>query len=69
MLDIVVPHSTADAVHSKLIDLLSQFSAPRYAFKAILFPEKCTTMSVPPSSVPCGRLPSCNSCNTHWYDK
>ena len=36
MLDIVVPHSTADVVHSKLIDLLSQFSAPRYAFKAIL---------------------------------
>jgi hypothetical protein len=36
MLAIVVPHSTADVVHSKLIDLLSQFSAPRYAFKAIL---------------------------------
>eukprot|EP00978_Attheya_sp_CCMP212_P006912 scaffold16129_cov71-Attheya_sp.AAC.1 len=36
MLDIVVPHSTADVVHSKLIDLLSQFSAPRYAFKSIL---------------------------------
>eukprot|EP00978_Attheya_sp_CCMP212_P018959 scaffold52521_cov35-Attheya_sp.AAC.1 len=36
MLDIVVPHSTADVVHSKLIDLLSQFSASRYAFKAIL---------------------------------
>eukprot|EP00978_Attheya_sp_CCMP212_P005527 scaffold12431_cov57-Attheya_sp.AAC.2 len=36
MLDIVVPHSTADVVHSKLIDLLSQFSAPRYAYKAIL---------------------------------
>eukprot|EP00978_Attheya_sp_CCMP212_P025391 scaffold81594_cov61-Attheya_sp.AAC.4 len=31
MLDIVVPHR-----HSKLIDLLSQFSSPRYAFKAIL---------------------------------
>eukprot|EP00978_Attheya_sp_CCMP212_P021888 scaffold64342_cov48-Attheya_sp.AAC.6 len=36
MLDIVVPHSIADAVHSKLIDLLSQFSAPRYALKGIL---------------------------------
>ena len=36
MLDKVVPHSTSDLIHSKLIDLLSQFNAPRYAFKQIL---------------------------------
>ena len=36
MLDTVVPHSTSDLIHSKLIDLLSQFNAPRYAFKKIL---------------------------------
>ena len=33
MLDTVVPHSTSDLIHSKLIDLLSQFNAPRYELK------------------------------------
>jgi hypothetical protein len=36
MLDKVVPHSTSDLIHSKLIDLLSQFNVPRYALRKIL---------------------------------